>query len=59
MKQNFIKTSDSSIANELKKIGFTKVDESNGIYTFLNSDKLQFSKNINITKLQYSNMLNI
>lgn len=59
MKQNFIKTSDSYTVKELEKLGFTKIDESNGIYTFLNSDKLQFSKNINISKLQYSNMLNI
>jgi hypothetical protein len=59
MKYNFIKTSDLSAMNELIKSGFQKVDESNGIYTFLNSDKIQFSKNVNKSKIQYSNMLNI
>ena len=52
MKQNFIKTSDSETA-------FQKIDEQNGIYTFLNTDKLMFSDDIDKSKIQYSNMLNI
>lgn len=57
MKQNFIKTSDKSTSDTLKKIGFQQVDFSNGIYTFLNTDKIQFSSDIDKSKIQYSNML--
>lgn len=57
MKQNFIKTTDSSTAAALQKIGFQKVDEQNGIYTFVNSDILKFSAEIDKSKIFYSNML--
>lgn len=58
MKQNFIRTTDASTSAALLKLGFQKVDESNGIYTFLNTDKLQFSDDdIDKTKIQYTNML--
>lgn len=58
MKQNFIRTTDESTSVTLLKLGFQKVDESNGIYTFLNTDKLQFSEDdIDKTKIQYTNML--
>lgn len=59
MKQNFIKTSDETTAETLKKLNFQQVDFSNGIYTFLNTDKLMFSDDIDKSKIQYSNMLNI
>ena len=60
MKQNFIKTSDSETASKLLKLGFQKVDNTNGIYTFLNTGKIQFSENdIDKSKIQYSNMLSI
>lgn len=59
MKQNFIKTSDHKTAEILISIGFQKIDEQNGIYTFLNSDKMQFSNDIDKRKIQYSNMLSI
>ena len=38
MKQNFIKTSDSETASKMTNLGFQKIDEQNGIYTFLNTD---------------------
>lgn len=57
MKQNFIKTSDESTAETLKKLNYQQVDFSNGIYTFLNTDKMNFSEEIDKTKIQYSNML--
>ena len=57
MKQNFIKTSDKSTADILLKLGFQQVDFSSGIYTFLNTDKINFSENIDKSKIQYSNML--
>ena len=59
MKQNFIKTSDETTAETLKKLNFQQVDFSSGIYTFLNTDKLMFSDDIDKSKIQYSNMLNI
>lgn len=57
MKQNFIKTSDSITSEKLTSLGFQKVDISNGIYTFLNTDKIQFSNDIDKSKIMYSNML--
>lgn len=57
MKQNFIRTTDASTSITLLKLGFQKVDESNGIYTFLNTDKLQFSEGVDKSKIQYTNML--
>ena len=57
MKQNFIKTSDESTAETLKNLNYQQVDFSNGIYTFLNTDKMNFSEDIDKTKIQYSNML--
>ena len=57
MKQNFIKTSDETTAETLKKLNFQQVDFSSGIYTFLNTDKIQFSDDIDKSKIQYSNML--
>lgn len=57
MKQNFIKTSDESTVETLKKLNYQQVDFSNGIYTFLNSDKTNFSEDIDKSKIQYSNML--
>ena len=57
MKTKFIKTMDSRTATILNKIGFQMVSESNGIYIFMNSDKIQFSNDIDKTKIQYSNIL--
>ena len=57
MKQNFIKTSDESTAETLKNLNYQQVDYSNGIYTFLNTDKMNFSEDIDKSKIQYSNML--
>ena len=57
MKQNFIKTADKSTAETLKNLNYQQVDYSNGIYVFLNTEKFRFSNDIDITKIQYSNML--
>lgn len=57
MKQNFIKTSDKHTADILLNLGFQQVDFSSGIYTFLNADKMQFSDDIDKSKIQYSNNL--
>lgn len=57
MKQNFITTKDAHTATLLSQQGYQQVQNSNGIYVFLNTDKLQFSNEIDITKLKYTNML--
>ena len=57
MKQNFIKTADNSTAEILKNLNYQQVDFSNGIYTFLNTDKINFSESIDKSKIHYSNML--
>ena len=57
MKKNFIKTSDESTAETLKNLNYQQVDFSNGIYTFLNTDRINFSEYIDKSKIQYSNML--
>lgn len=60
MKQNFIKTTDVSTAEKLSSLGFQRIDITDGIYTFLNSGKIQFSNDdIDKRKIQYSNMLSI
>ena len=59
MKEKFLKVSDLSTVKKLLSLGFQKIDEGNGIYTFLNTDKLQFSKDIDKSKIKYSNILNI
>ena len=57
MKQKFITTQDITTATLLSKQGYQQVQNSNGIYVFLNTDKFRFSNDIDITKIQYSNML--
>lgn len=56
MKEKFLKTTDATTSENLKKLGFQVVSELNGIYIFLNTDKLQFL-NIDKSKIQYSNIL--
>ena len=57
MKQKFITTKDTPTVTLLSQQGYQQVQNSNGIYVFLNTDKLQFSNEIDITKLKYTNML--
>lgn len=57
MNQKFIQTQDAPTATLLSQLGYQQVQNSNGIYVFLNTDTLRFSNDIDITKIQYSNML--
>ena len=57
MKQNFITTKDAHTATLLSQQGYQQLRNSNGIYVILNTDTLRFSNDIDITKIQYSNML--
>jgi type V secretory pathway adhesin AidA len=56
-KQKFLKTKDTSTATTLSKLGFQQVDNSNDWITFINNNKLQFSNDIDQSKIKYSNIL--
>ena len=56
---NFIKVFDQNTADKLIKLGFQLIDSSNNIYTFLNTEKIQFSSEIDSSKVKYSNILHI
>lgn len=57
MNENFIKTFDKTTSEKLLSLGFQKVDESNGTYTFLNNKTLLFSNGVDESKILYSNVL--
>lgn len=57
MNKKFIRTQDKSTATLLSNKGYQQVQNNNGIYVFLNSDKMQFSNDIDMKKIQFSNML--
>ena len=57
MNKKFIHTQDESTATILINKGYQQIQFSNGIYTFLNTDKINLSENIDKSKIQYSNML--
>lgn len=57
MNKKFITTQDIPTATLLSNKGYQQVQNNNGIYVFLNTDKMQFSNDIDITKIQYSNIL--
>ena len=56
MKQNFIRTTDKDTSEILLKEGFQKVSDSNGVYIFLNKDKIKFSENIDKRKISFTNI---
>ena len=57
MDEKFIVTSDSGTANKLTNLGFQMVSSQNDIYTFMNTGRLQFSGDIDRSKIRYSNVL--
>ena len=57
MNQKFIQTQDIPTATLLSQLGYQQVQNSNGIYVFLNTDTLRFSENIDINKLKHTNIL--
>lgn len=57
MKNNFIRTTDEDTAMQLSKFGFQKINDSSGEYIFINNRKLQFSDEIDISKITYTNIL--
>ena len=57
MNNYFLITSDLNTALLLAKNVFQKVSDSNGIHIFLNSNKIQFSNEIDKSKVRYSDVL--
>ena len=57
--EKFIIVNDKTLREKLILHGFIEIKNSSGIYTFLNTDKLMFSDDIDIdkSKIQYSNNL--
>lgn len=55
----FIQVLDESTSKKLTQLGFQKIQSSDGMCVFLNTDKLVFSEDIDKTKLKYTNMLYI
>lgn len=47
MKQLFIKTRDKETAEKLKELGFKIINESGGMWTFLNDASIRFSADDN------------
>ena len=60
-KQKFIYTMDASIADRLKKQGFTLLYDNNGNYIFMNNGILTFKEDENqkdvLSKIAYTNVL--
>lgn len=60
-KQKFIYTMDASIADRLKKQGFTFLSDNNGNYIFMNNEVLTFEEDENqkdiLSKIAYTNVL--
>lgn len=56
--KHFIKTADNSTADKLRTMGYQELSFENGIHTFLNdSNKIQFSSDIDQSKIKLTNML--
>lgn len=59
-KQNFIYVSDFDIYKKLKQEGFHEIMKCEcGFYIFLNDKNIGFLKDIEKSKIKYSNTLNI
>lgn len=60
MNKNFIVTYDSDTATLLIRSGFTKIENSNkNAYMFINDNALKFDDSIDLSKIQYTNILYI
>ena len=56
MKQNFIKTSDATVAKELRALEFTAVGQEGEMFVFINDGKETFSDEAK-KKIAYSNII--
>lgn len=58
-KKNFIRTFDKETADKLKDEGFTCIDDRNGQYLFINNLTLNFSKDIDSKKVDFTDLINM
>ena len=58
MSFNFIKTTDVETAKKLRSQEFQEIVSSEpGVFVFLNCNKIQFSSDVDVTKIRYTNTL--
>lgn len=58
MKKNFIITYNKDVSNKLKSLGFNKIQSNNvDVYIFVNDKTIAFTKDIDISKINYSDKL--
>ena len=57
MKYNFIQVFDKNTSDKLVKLGFQIVSKTNEHCVFLNTDKIQFFDEIDVSKIKYSNLM--
>ena len=57
IKYYFIRTKDEKVADSLGDCGFYLVNKENGFFVFLNDSKLNFTSDIDMSKLQYTNVM--
>lgn len=55
-KQNFVKTTDPLVAEELRKSGFTELEQSGGFYNFINNGMANFSEDKK-NKIAFTNVM--
>lgn len=55
-KMNFIKTQDSSVAEELRKNGFQELAKEGQLFCFINNGKINFAS-IDKDKVTYTNKI--
>lgn len=58
-KKNFIRTFDKETADKLRDEGFTCIDDRNGQYLFINNLTLNFSKDIDSKKVDFTDLINM
>ena len=57
MNQKFIRVKDTNTIKMLTNLGFKQIDKQNSVVTFINDTSLKLTNEIDISKLQYTNML--
>ena len=55
--KGFIKTFDCETASKLRHLGFQEVISDGNSFVFLNCNKINFEKDIDVNKISYTDML--
>lgn len=60
MENKFITTTDSNVAEQLKKSGYMLLQNNNGIFVFMNNPTIVFADtNIDYKKIMFTNVMAI